>query len=266
MYCLEIVLSAETHSLIKITEGINPKTGELIEAFSHSYSDIGSIWKLLAMTHLEYSNELVIIDLEDKNIKYSNIDAKVLEQANGGFNIKFLNGSIDYSVVGGVDFSLKKILIKNLVIDEDDADKWLELLIKQEILIQARLYDYEYDYWQNAHDLLQYEAVGRSTNGLELISNGLPFPLEQNVINTSNNPGRWQFRDNYIESIGSVMWFGNEYWSNSGVSKNAILDNNWLNASDNGLRLKIKVHDKPFTSSINKEGQLQQELRELLFL
>ncbi len=54
--------------------------------------------------------------------------------------------------------------------------------------VQAWVYDIEYDFWQNAKDPLEYEAAGRSSANLPKISNGLPPPLSQLEIDTSQNP------------------------------------------------------------------------------
>ena len=51
----------------------------------------------------------------------------------------------------------------------------------------------EYDYWQNAEDLLLYRVAGRAVEGLRLVSNNLPAPLEQKVVDISANPGRRVF-------------------------------------------------------------------------
>src|SRR5690606_3246620 len=79
------------------------------------------------------------------------------------------------------------------------------------------IYDVEYDYWQNAKDPLQYEAVGRDYSHLPMRSNGLPPPVERMEIDTSENPGRWIFREGYIEAVGSVMWLVEPFWDYVGM-------------------------------------------------
>lgn len=91
-------------------------------------------------------------------------------------------------------------------------DVWLKPFILRNDFVQAWVSDVEYDYWQNICDPLQYEVAGREYDHLPKKSNGLPPPLEQIEIDTSNNPGRWVFRKNYIEAIGSPMWLSKEFW------------------------------------------------------
>jgi hypothetical protein len=97
-------------------------------------------------------------------------------------------------------------------------------------------------------------------------SNGLPFPLEQRVIDTSQNPGRRVLRDGYVEAIGSVMWFGEPFWRLTGASKQAVRTADWLQCEqlNNGV-LRVQVADAPFTTGEGASGGLQDRLRSLLF-
>jgi hypothetical protein len=92
----------------------------------------------------------------------------------------------------------------------------------------ARLFDEEYDFWQNAEDPLQYEVRGRSYKGLPMRPNGLPPPVEQLVIDTSRNPGRRVLRDGFIEAVGCPMWLGEGFWSITGANREAICAERWL--------------------------------------
>lgn len=58
----------------------------------------------------------------------------------------------------------------------------------------AWLADLQYDFWQNAHDPLQYTARNRTFDHLPKKANGLPYPLQQTITDTSSNPGRHVLR------------------------------------------------------------------------
>lgn len=85
-------------------------------------------------------------------------------------------------------------------------DDWVNPLLKMPELVLAWVADTSYEYWQNASDILQFESARRPHVHLPKISNGLPFPLEQLVIDTSLNPGRRILKNGYIEVVGSPMW------------------------------------------------------------
>lgn len=93
---------------------------------------------------------------------------------------------------------------------------WLSLIIalsfSGELLI-AYVSQEGYDYWQNAKDPAQYTRAGKPLPDLPMKSNGLPFPLEQQIFDTSRNPGRFVHREGYIEAIGSPMWFSDKFWA-----------------------------------------------------
>ncbi|MDF0731603.1 hypothetical protein P0Y43_12835 [Pseudomonas entomophila] len=95
-------------------------------------------------------------------------------------------------------------------------DLWVEALMQLPGFVQAWVVDTEYDYWQNAKDVLEYDAVGRDHSGLAKLSNGLPFPLEQLEIDISGNPGRWALREGYVEAVAARMWLGERFWARGG--------------------------------------------------
>lgn len=97
-------------------------------------------------------------------------------------------------------------------------------------------------------------------------SNGLPFPLEQQIIDTSQNPGRRILRDGFVEAVGSVMWLGEQFWPLTGASKQTVLAAEWLECEQlaNGV-LRIQVADAPFRTAEGASGALQDRLRSLLF-
>lgn len=99
-----------------------------------------------------------------------------------------------------------------------------ERFVEKAGFLQAWLVDYDYDHWQNAHDPLQYSAAGRSLEGLPRVSNGLPPPLEQLNIDTSNNPGRRIIRHGYVEAVAAVMWLGDAFWPRVGKLKQDFIN------------------------------------------
>lgn len=95
-------------------------------------------------------------------------------------------------------------------------DDWIAPFVGRSGFVQAWISDINFDYWQNAQDILQYEDAGRDWTGLPMVSNGLPPPLEQQVIDTSRNPGRRIIRDGYVEAVGARMWLGPSFWERIG--------------------------------------------------
>jgi len=112
------------------------------------------------------------------------------------------------------------VLIEQLDSDlSTNWNDWVAPFLKEASFVQAWISDIEYDYWQNAKDPLEYKAVGRNHEHLPKKSNGLPPPLEQLEIDTSNNPGRWSHQIGYVEAIGSVMWLSKLFWERVGTDR-----------------------------------------------
>jgi hypothetical protein len=95
-------------------------------------------------------------------------------------------------------------------------DEWVAPFAMGKGFVQAWVSDVDFDYWQNAQDVMLYEHAQRDYAGLPIVSNGLPPPLQQNVIDISGNPGRRVIRDGYVESVGLRMWLGRSFWERVG--------------------------------------------------
>lgn len=145
-------------------------------------------------------------------------------------------------------------------------DEWMWQFMNHSNFVMAWVTDSEYDHWQNAQDPLEYTAVGKSYSHLRLKSNGLPYPVEQQIVDTSANPGRRRFRDGYIEAIGAVMWLGEPFWSLTGADEPEVAAAPWLRVSKPIPSVtKLQVGEQSFTSAEGECGELQRKLRDLLY-
>ena len=131
--------------------------------------------------------------------------------------------------------------------------------------IAGRSYDSEYDHWQNAEDPLEFESVGRSMVALPMKSNGLPAPLEQMIVDTSETPGRRVLRNGYVEAIGHRMWLGSEFFARvPGADREEVLRDPTFETREleDGI-LEVVAHPEPFVDGSTSE--IQDRLRRLLF-
>lgn len=145
-------------------------------------------------------------------------------------------------------------------------DDWITHFAGDTNFVMAWLADAEYEYWQNAEDPLQYTAVGKPYEHLPMKSNELPYPLEQKIVDTSANPGRWRFHDGYIEAIGAVMWLGPTFWSLTGANQEQVSNTPWLTVSSPTESVtKLLAAEHCFAASDGPSGALQDRLRSLLF-
>jgi hypothetical protein len=135
-------------------------------------------------------------------------------------------------------------------------DQWVSPFLGWPNFVQAWVADKEYDYWQNAIDPMQYTTVGRDMSGLKLKSNGQPYPSERQIVDTSENPGRWEFRKGYIEAIGSQMWIGENFWKAIGEDRESELRAlNWLNLTEPQKGILRVASDFQFTDETTASQQ-----------
>jgi hypothetical protein len=161
---------------------------------------------------------------------------------------------------------LDHLTIKSSVPSTISWDEWVTQFTGNLNFVMAWVVDSEYDHWQNAKDPLQYTAVGKPYAHLPMKSNGLPYPVEQKIIDTSTNPGRWLFRDGFIEAVGSVMWLGAPLWSLTGADQKQVMNATWLRVSNPAPAVvRLQAAERCFTTADDGSGELQSKLRSLLF-
>ncbi|MBJ7313395.1 hypothetical protein ACFOLJ_26450 [Rugamonas sp. CCM 8940] len=189
---------------------------------------------------------------------------KVEKEGRWGRNIEACGLSFCFGNVTALKYSF--ITIKELTKGAAVSwEEWISPFIDKPGFVQAWVSDVAYDHWQNAKDLLEYTAVGRDYSQLPMTSNGLPPPLEQKIVDISNNPGRWMLQSGYVEAIGAVMWLGEEFWNRVGIDrKDHIRKENWLRieALTSGI-LRLQTAECCFSDE--STARVQNDLRALLY-
>lgn len=223
-----------------------------------------TVWERLYSSHRPYFDALKHVEFYGQSRRVRDIGKRIGGSGRPHFGLSWDQQRLDYGHVTNDDLSL--VLIIDCVQDEEDAEAWLAPFMADDAFRQARLYETGYEYWQNAADPLQYEAGGRSYEGLPMRSNGFPPPVEQMVIDTSRNPGRRVLRRGFIEAVGSPMWLGESFWSVTGTRREAVCAEEWLRCETRrGSVVRLRPADAPFTTAEGQAGEVQERLRRLLY-
>jgi len=144
---------------------------------------------------------------------------------------------------------------------ETQVEKFCEMSAELPGFIQGRMFDGQYDRIQNLTSVAEFESAGLSTLGLELVSNGLPFPLEEMVVDTSKNPGRRLLRDGFIECIGHKMWIARQLVERLSIDLEKLASLGSVDMLPSGIR--VTFSETPFTDDSCNE--VQNAIREHLF-
>ena len=145
-------------------------------------------------------------------------------------------------------------------------DQWAAPFIGSRNFVMGYVVDSQYDFWQNAYDPIQYEARHRPFNHLPMKSNGLPYPLEKMIIDTSQNPGRRTLRNGYHEAVASVMWLGETFWHLTGADRKEIERSGWLQVAHPLAEvIRIQAAEEYFRTPDSASGEIQKKLRSVLF-
>lgn len=224
----------------------------------------GRVWEMLRFGQPETMADEVDCEFYEEFCKAKDVKHKVTTSARPGFSVRFSCGEILYGHVRNYSHSF--IVVKNLAKDIEDADYWVKPFLSLDRFIQSWVYNEQYQYWQNASDPIQYDAAGKCYTGLPMKSNGLPYPLEKMVIDTSNNPGRRVLRSGFVECVGAVMWLGDEFMNRTMLSPARLYSCPWLETDRiNDKVTRIQAAEQPFDSATGIEGSIQRDLRSLLF-
>lgn len=147
--------------------------------------------------------------------------------------------------------------------EDVDWEGWSGPLREAGHVTQAFIVDCNYQRWQNEYDEWAYNNAGRPHEHLPRTSNNLPGPLEQQVIDTSKNPGRFKMCQGYIEVAASPMWLGEDFWARTGADRSILDTIEGLNIRQDGNLLRLAFPDTPFTSEDTSDQQ--NALRSALF-
>lgn len=204
------------------------------------------------------------VKLYEKQMAFQSALDKIAEDERPSFKIETEDATIHFSTVRA--FHLQSMTISTS--EPCSVHVWQEVgrpFFACKGFVQACVSNSEYSFWQNAADPLQYQAAGKSVAGLSMISNGLPKPLQKQVIDTTTNPGRRVLRNGYIEMIGRIMWFGQGFWSRVGASRrqDLLASADFLTSEMRHDILRTIASETAFTDESSKETQ--DLLRNLLF-
>ncbi len=177
--------------------------------------DVSAIWSQFHYAGIP-TGTLVSFSSPDINrtlIKASKIE-DILDGAHvSSFEVLGEGFSFSYGQDGGQNYDSVFIEANLTVLIPEFCDEMIsETVADDRNFVQAHLVDKNYQDLQNIFDPLQFRALGLSMEGLPMKSNGLPFPLEQQIVDTSQNPGRYRLCQGYVEASAGYMWFGESFW------------------------------------------------------
>ncbi|MCB2156346.1 hypothetical protein KQI84_15845 [bacterium] len=222
------------------------------------------VWSRLQDNLSNRLDEHAVVRLEGRKVALNRVTSRLEKWNKSHFDLSVDEGEISYSHVWNRAHSF--IEMEGLVGTPADAESWVSPFFDSPTFMQSWVYDSVYSYWQNAFDPLQYTSEGRNFDDLPMKSNGLPFPLEQRIIDTSNNPGRRVIRNGYVEAVGGTMWIGPMFMEKVGLSIDALREASWLNLEElpNGI-LKISTPYSVFDSDEGEQRRVQEDLRDILY-
>lgn len=202
--------------------------------------------------------------IHEKSIPISKLIKKIKEKGHWPTGVTSENFEFRYGVVGNRDqsFFYIKEKLPGLIVD---WHAWVFYFLEVNTFIQAWISDVEYDYWQNVVSPDTYRLAGKEYLHLPTKSNGLPYPLTDQIMDNSKNPGRWEFCMGYMEAIGSTMWLGENFWNYVGQDKKQkLFDESWIRTEilENGV-VKLIAADECFMDESTADKQ--NCLREIIY-
>lgn len=193
------------------------------------------------------------------SVIWKSLARRIIANANEPFEVETSDHRLNHQVLSNK--RIRQICWSGPDLTERDMRSWY---VANSGLVMAWIVDRDYEYWQNASDPLQYEAAKRDHQHLPKISNGLPFPLEQMIIDISANPGRRVIREGYIEAVGAVMDLGYRFWALTGANLDQVRRLALKCIGDSSSIVQVTFTNSPFRS-VESDVELQARIRATLY-
>ncbi len=236
---------------------------ELILVFEASTLSALRTWKAIASVLNQHHLLPTELKIYDETVLAKRVTGFLEKRGKDNFLIEGCGFTIHQSTAAR--YAQSFVRIADSLGERIAWSEWCIALDKVGHLVMAWVVHSDYDFWQNAEDPLIYESRGRSYSNLPMRSNGLPPPLEQQVIDISKNPGRRIPRRGYVEAVGSRMWLTDRFWALTSASKSQMLKADWIAIREFDGVSELCVSSEPFHSDHGEDRVLQDRLRHLLF-
>jgi hypothetical protein len=146
----------------------------------------------------------------------------------------------------------------------ENRAEWLGNIFNHEGFIYARLYDTQYQHLQTMTSLQSFELAGIDHSQLPKKHNGWPAPLGKMIVDISNNPGRWEFRQGFEAAVGNEMWLGQRFFELTQLTPEQV-ENSEFKVSTQAGTTHLLAYPTPFNSAVGLQGELQNKLWKLLY-
>ena len=267
------------------------KCNELHVQFNDHVPDppaAADVWQCIAATLRERGQLVGRWDLYGKKLPIDKLHEVLVKQSADYFNVE----GEEYQIRGS-PYSLSVFPAYDpetcIPVNPEplDWDRWVASLAGRCEVVMGVVSNSEYHRWQNADSPESFEQAGRPHDHLPKYRFVNP-PHDRVMIDTSVNPGHRTARSfadcyrsegmsrrgmrnlpagtAYDETVGTVMWLGNEFFSRTGADPAAVRAADWLDVTDfvPGI-LRVQAQEACFTSDSGSEAKLQWQLRDLLF-
>lgn len=230
-----------------------------------SFGSALEVWSYIDDWYKTLGHVSVKNDLTGTWLKSGDISSSLKRTTTNRFSYSVGDGAIFYNNSGSANGQIGKLLVHDLIGDTLEAELLLKHFFSDSRYTSARVFHRDYEFLQNETDIDYFIRKGLDYKHLPIKNNGLPFPLEKEIIDISTNPGMRLFNFEFIEVVGSTMWLSERFWEVTGTSKRKVLSSNLFDITELNNIVKIIAQDKPFSDWKGEEGERQNQLRSLLF-
>ena len=216
------------------------------------------VWALLLVWISGNASSVEQVKLHGTPMAAKDIAASISKYNSHTFDIQYKHCDLTFAIV--TQYGISCLLLSGF--PQTELLEIVEQFAAEDSFIQARLFDGEYEYWENASDPVEFSSRNRTFDGRKLRSNGLPFPLEKQVVDTSMNLGRRVLKKGFVESIGHIIWLGQKFWEHT---KQVRAFPQWLSSIEchKGYD-RILIRTAPF-SEHERDASLANRVRDALF-
>lgn len=240
---------------------IQIKKESLEIVYSIGFVEPYDVWSIISSQISNLKLNDLGVKFYGKSLSLDDVSYEIVRSKKLHFNIKTEKARFQFTSIANYKHSL--VVIEEIQDNSITWHEWIVDFLKLHGFVQAWVSDIEYSFWQSAEDPLEYEGSHRSYEGLPMRSNGLPYPLEKMVIDTSSNPARRDIKVGYVEAIGNPMWLGAQFWQYSSISKQCLIKELGEKAQEINGTVRIDMINGGFKDETSVKEQ--KKLRDLLY-
>lgn len=198
-----------------------------------------------------------------KKMPYGQIANSLKRGSHPHFHLESGSSTLSFCPIGNSDHALYEVDVVGMA--AADVEKLIRDMADAGHLISARIYDREYNRWQNAEDPAGFTEQGKAVPVEKLIRDEI---FNRDIVDTSGNPGRRTICQGYVAALGYDLWITNSLLRLAQAKRPTVLSaarKTGARIIASGAVIHLQWDPEFFRSDDEENAGIQNAMRKALF-